>query len=247
MASVPQSASRLAPFIRWFCALAVTWFAVWASGCSDLDRAQRARVLEVAARAKEDLRQFAMAEQDFVEAGVPADFSYTSDARLADAAALQQLRLAHANGAAEAEVALPALQSAVQERQRLESVFRKLYETKADECRRRYAAAMGTIVAVIATGDPQVEAQVVGLDIPADNPTRPEFVLELAGRPGRFDPQASRARLSEKWRAIWARYSVSQMNRFAPVESVPAALRESEAAIAEFTAVLDLAVSESRW
>ena len=135
----------------------------------------------------------------------------------------------------------------MQERQRLESVFRKLYETKADECRRRYAAAMGTIVAVIATGDPQVEAQVVGLDIPADNPTRPEFVLELAGRPGLFDPQASRARLSEKWRAIWARYSVSQMNRFAPVESVPAALRESEAAIAEFTAVLDLAVSESRW
>ena len=107
MASVPQSASRPAPFIRCFCALAVTWFAVWASGCSDLDRAQRARVLEVAARAKEDLRQFAMAEQDFVEAGVPADFSYTSDARLADVAALQQLRLAQANGAAEAEVALP--------------------------------------------------------------------------------------------------------------------------------------------
>ena len=50
----------------------MTWFAVWAGGCSDLDRAQRARVLEVAARAKEDLRQFAMAEQDFVEVGVPA-------------------------------------------------------------------------------------------------------------------------------------------------------------------------------
>jgi len=216
---------------------------VLATGCSELHRDQRARVLETAARAREDLRQFALTEADFTEQGIAADFAYPSEAQWADAAQLQRVRLAGGTLSAE-ECA--RWENEITERQQAYALLQKIYAAKADECRRRYGAEMGTILAVIATGDAQAEVRVIGATAPAPG-ARPEFILEQVGQPGRFDPQAWRGRLSENWRTIWARYGVSQMNRFGPVASVPDALRESEAAVAEFTHVLDLAVAEARW
>lgn len=234
---------RSRPWWRWGVWLLLLWGGVLAAGCSGLSRDQRARVLETAARAREDLRQFALTEADFTEQGIAADFAYPSEAQWADDAQLQRVRLAAGTLPAE-ECA--RVETAIRERQQAYALLQKIYAAKADECRRRYGAEMGTILAVIATGDAQAEVRVVGVAAPVAG-ARPELVLELVGRPGRFDPPAWRGRLSENWRTIWARHGVAQMNRFGPVASVPAALRESETAVAEFTRVLDLAVAETRW
>lgn len=239
---LPRSV-RSASFWRWGAWFLLCFFGVLATGCSGLNRDQRARVLETAARAREDLRQFALTEADFTEQGIAADFAYPSEAQWNDDAQLQRVRLAAGTLPAEE---CTRVETAIRERQQAFALLQKIYAAKADECRRRYGAEMGTILAVIATGDARAEVRVVGVSAPVAG-ARPEFIMEQVGQPGRFDPQAWRGRLSENWRTIWARYGVSQMNRFGPVASVPAALRESEAAVAEFTRVLDLAVTEARW